>query len=239
MAHLEPASTAATAEAQSAVMIRVSNLKKSFQSGDELVEALRGVDLEIERGSCTFIVGPSGSGKSTLLYLLGALDEPSSGEISIEGQTVTAMSETDRDHFRRSRIGFVFQQFNLIPNLDAVGNVLLPFIPTGLNRTLRNKAVGLLEDVGLGHRLRHRPSRLSGGQQQRVAIARALVKDPAILLADEPTGNLDHKGADEIFEILRREQRVHGRTLVVVTHDRRFIREGDRVIEILDGKIVA
>ncbi len=220
-------------------MIAVSNLHKSFTSGEEQIEALRGVDLEIHRGECTFIVGPSGSGKSTLLYLMAALDRPTSGSITIDGHSLTDMSEGEQDAFRRARIGFVFQQFNLIPNLDAVGNVLLPFIPTGIDAGLEAKARLLLEKVGLGHRLKHRPARLSGGQQQRVAIARALVKDPVVLLADEPTGNLDSKGGDEIFHILRELQREQGLTLVVVTHDRRFIRDGDHVIEIQDGKIIA
>ncbi len=220
-------------------MIAVSNLHKSFVSGEERIEALRGVDLDIHRGECTFIVGPSGSGKSTLLYLMAALDRPTSGSITIDGHALTEMSEAEQDAFRRARIGFVFQQFNLIPNLDAVGNVLLPFIPTGIDAGLEAKARLLLEKVGLGHRLKHRPARLSGGQQQRVAIARALVKDPVVLLADEPTGNLDSKGGDEIFHILRELQREQGLTLVVVTHDRRFIRDGDHVIEIQDGKIIA
>lgn len=218
-------------------MIAASNLRKSFTSGEETVLALRGVDLEIHKGECAFIVGPSGSGKSTLLYLLAALDRPTSGSIAIDGRALTQMSEPEQDAFRRAKIGFVFQQFNLIPNLDAVGNVLLPFIPTGIDAELEARAKDLLKQVGLGHRLGHRPSRLSGGQQQRVAIARALVKEPVVLLADEPTGNLDRKGGDEIFEILREQQRARELTLVVVTHDRRFIKDGDRVIEIQDGEI--
>ncbi len=218
-------------------MIAVSNLRKTFLSGDEQVQALRGVDLEIEKGECTFIVGPSGSGKSTLLYLMAALDRPTSGSISIDGCELTEMKEVEQDAFRRAKIGFVFQQFNLIPNLDAVGNVLLPFIPTGIDEVLVARAKFLLQQVGLGHRMGHRPSRLSGGQQQRVAIARALVKEPVVLLADEPTGNLDRNGGDEIFEILREQQRSRGLTLVVVTHDRRFIQDRDHVIEIQDGKI--
>ena len=142
-----------------------------------------------------------------MLYLLGALDRPTSGTIAIDGDTITAMNEIEQDVFRREKIGFVFQQFNLIHNLSAVENVLLPFIPRGLTPTCHGKAEDILRQVGLGHRLRHKPSKLSGGQQQRVAIARALIKDPAVLLADEPTGNLDHKGGDEIFAaFLRRQQ---------------------------------
>lgn len=220
-------------------MIRVSEVRKSFQSGDEQIHALRGVSFEVSAGAFTFIVGPSGSGKSTLLYLLGALDNPTSGTIDIGGENLTAMNEVSQDSVRRQKLGFIFQQFNLIHNLTAVGNVLLPFIPQGRSDELRGKAEDLLRQVGLGQRLTHKPSKLSGGQQQRVAIARALIKDPLVLLADEPTGNLDRKGGDEIFDLLREQQEKRGCTLVVVTHDRRFIRPQDQVLEIQDGLIVA
>jgi putative ABC transport system ATP-binding protein len=218
-------------------MIRVSGVRKVFRTGEEEVEALRGVSLEIPDAASVFIVGPSGSGKTTLLHLLGALDAPTAGTIAVDGQELTAMGESELDEFRRRKIGFVFQQFHLIPNLSAVGNVLMPFIPTGIPAELRARAESLLRQVGLGHRLTHRPSRLSGGQQQRVAIARALIKDPAVLLADEPTGNLDRRSADEVFALLRSSQQGLGCTLIVVTHDRRFIRPSDRVIEIQDGRI--
>ena len=191
------------------------------------------------KGAFTFIVGPSGSGKSTLLYLLGALDTPSSGTIAIDDSALTSMNEVEQDVVRRQKLGFIFQQFNLIKNLTAVGNVLLPFIPLGHSDEMRTKAEDLLRQVGLGHRMSHKPSKLSGGQQQRVAIARALIKDPIVLLADEPTGNLDRKGGDEIFDLLREQQEKRGCTLVVVTHDRRFIRPHDHVLEIQDGLIVA
>jgi putative ABC transport system ATP-binding protein len=227
--------TLATAEAR---MIRVSDVRKSFRSGDEEIQALRGVSFAVPPGACSFFVGPSGSGKSTLLYLLAALDRPTSGTIMIDGETITAMNEVEQDVFRRQKIGFVFQQFNLIHNLSAVDNVLLPFIPRGLTPTCRGKAEDVLRQVGLGHRLKHKPTKLSGGQQQRVAIARALIKDPSVLLADEPTGNLDHKGGDEIFALLREQQEKRGCTLVVVTHDRRFIRPDDHVVEIEDGRIL-
>jgi putative ABC transport system ATP-binding protein len=218
-------------------MIRVSGLRKVFRTGDDDVEALRGVSLEVADASCVFIVGPSGSGKTTLLYLLGALDTPTSGTIAVDGQDLGALGEVELDDFRRRHIGFIFQQFHLIPNLTAVDNVLMPFIPTGTTPELRAKAESLLRRVGLGDRLKHRPSRLSGGQQQRVAIARALIKDPSVVLADEPTGNLDSKTGDEIFALLRDRQKELGCTLIVVTHDRRFIRPSDRVIEIQDGRI--
>jgi len=218
-------------------MIRVSDVRKTFRSGEEDVHALRGVSFEVPRAAFFFIVGPSGSGKSTLLYLLGALDNPTSGTITIDGQAVTSMNEVQQDLFRRQKLGFIFQQFNLIPNLTAVDNVLLPFIPIGVSPALRAKAEDLLRQVGLGDRLSHKPSKLSGGQQQRVAIARALIKDPVVLLADEPTGNLDRKGGDEIFALLHEQQEKRGCTLVVVTHDRRFIRPRDQVLEIQDGLI--
>ncbi len=220
-------------------MIRVTDLRKCYISGEEQVHALRGVSFEVPKGSFTFIVGPSGSGKSTLLYLLAALDSPTGGSIAIEENVLTSMNETQQDTVRRQKLGFIFQQFNLIHNLTAVGNVLLPFIPLGVSDDCRKKAEDLLRQVGLGQRLSHKPSKLSGGQQQRVAIARALVKDPILLLADEPTGNLDRKGGDEIFELLRQQQEKRGCTLVVVTHDRRFIRPHDQVLEIQDGLIVA
>jgi putative ABC transport system ATP-binding protein len=219
-------------------MIRVSDLRKSYQSGEEQVHALRGVSFEVPTGAFTFIVGPSGSGKSTLLYLLGALDTPTSGTIAIDDSVLTSMKEEEHDAVRRKQLGFIFQQFNLIRNLTAVGNVLLPFIPVGLSNEMRVKAEDLLKQVGLGQRMSHKPSKLSGGQQQRVAIARALIKDPLVLLADEPTGNLDSKGGDEIFDLLREQQEKRGCTLVVVTHDRRFIRPHDQVLEIQDGLIV-
>jgi putative ABC transport system ATP-binding protein len=218
-------------------MIRVSELCKTYGSGEETFDALRGESFEVERGACQFIVGPSGSGKSTLLYLLGALDRPTSGSISIDGAELTGMSELEQDAFRRRKIGFVFQQFNLIPNLTAAANVLLPFIPQGISSGLRARAEKLLKAVGLGHRLRARPAKLSGGEHQRVAVARSLIKDPAVLLADEPTGNLDHKNADAIFALLRQQQAARGCTLIVVTHDRRFIQPTDRVIEIQLGQL--
>ena len=218
-------------------LIEADNVHKSFRSGEEIIEALRGVTFHIPPGSCSFIVGPSGSGKSTLLYLLGALDRPSAGSIRVAGRDVTAMSEAEQDDFRRNQVGFVYQSYNLIQNLSALNNVLLPYIPLGVTPALRSKAADLLGQVGLGRRLKHRPQQLSGGQQQKVAIARALVKDPVLLLADEPTGNLDRAGGDEIVNLLRQRQREGNSTLVIVTHDRRFIRPGDIVLEIEDGTV--
>ena len=218
-------------------MIEAVDVRKTFHSGDEVVEAIRGVTFRVPAGSCTFIVGPSGSGKSTLLYLLGALDSPTSGTIRVSGQDITAMDESDRDDYRRNRVGFVYQSFNLIGNLSAINNVLLPYIPIGVTTELRSRAAGLLKDVGLGHRMNLRPRQMSGGEQQRVAIARALIKDPVVIYADEPTGNLDRAGGDRIIQLLRDRQREGNRTLIIVTHDRRFITGDDIVLEIEDGRL--
>jgi putative ABC transport system ATP-binding protein len=215
-------------------VIEAIDVHKTFIAGEQTVEALRGVTFRVPSGSCTFIVGPSGSGKSTLLYLIGALDRPTSGTIRVEDWDITAMSESEQDAYRRDRVGFVYQSFNLIGNLSAVGNVLLPYIPLGVTPELRAKAEELLRQVGMGDRLNHRPHQLSGGQQQRVAVARALIKAPVLILADEPTGNLDRAGGDEIIRLLRERRK----TLVIVTHDRRFITPDDIVLEIEDGRLV-
>jgi putative ABC transport system ATP-binding protein len=218
-------------------MIEVRNVKKSYPSGTRSVQALRGVTCRVERGRFAFIVGPSGSGKSTLLYLLGALDRPTSGEIIVDGRDLALMNEAAQNAYRRDQVGFIFQSFNLISNLTALENVLVPFLPRGLTRPLKRRAVDLLEQVGLADRLDHRPYQLSGGEQQRVAIARALVKAPLLILADEPTGELDSKTGDEIYTILRGLQETSQTTLVVVTHDRRFIIPDDLVLEIRDGQL--
>jgi putative ABC transport system ATP-binding protein len=220
-------------------MIEVRNVHKSYRSGSRRVEALRGVSCDVDRGRFAFIVGPSGSGKSTLLYLMGALDRPTSGEIIVEGQDLGRMSEAQQNAYRRDQIGFIFQAFNLISNLTAIQNVLIPFLPRGVTAEQRRRAVDLLTEVGLGDRIDHRPYQLSGGEQQRVAIARALVKQPLLILADEPTGELDSKSGDEIYTILRRLQESSGTTLVVVTHDRRFITPDDLVLEIQDGQLAS
>ena len=218
-------------------MIEVVQVEKSYRSGSRLVPALRGISCSIDRGRFAFIVGPSGSGKSTLLYLLGAIDRPSAGKIIVDGQDLVRMSEAAQNIYRRDQIGFIFQSFNLISNLTALENVLVPFLPRGVTPELRQRGVDLLTEVGLGERLDHRPYQLSGGEQQRVAIARALVKQPILVLADEPTGELDSKSGDEIYTILRRLQESSQTTLVVVTHDRRFIMPDDLVLEIQDGQL--
>ncbi|MDG3007330.1 ABC transporter ATP-binding protein [Paludisphaera mucosa] len=216
-------------------MIDVVDVWKSYKSGTRTVDALRGLTCHIEKGRFAFIVGPSGSGKSTLLYMLGAVDRPTRGEILVEGRNLIAMSEAEQNDYRREKVGFIFQSFNLISNLSAVDNVLIPFLPRGVTAEQRARAVDLLTRVGLGDRLDHHPYQLSGGEQQRVAIARALVKQPLLVLADEPTGELDSKTGDEIYRILRALQESSDTTLVVVTHDRRFITPRDLVLEIQDG----
>ena len=219
-------------------MIEALDVRKTYKSGEQTVQALRGVTCSVPKGSFAFIVGPSGSGKSTLLYMLGALDHPTAGTIHVEGQELTAMTEADRNLYRRDKIGFVFQSFNLVGNLSALENVLIPYLPRGVTAEQRKRAEELLDQVGLGSRMSHRPYQLSGGEQQRVAIARALIKNPVLVLGDEPTGELDSKTGDEIYRILRRLQRENQVTMVVVTHDRRFITPDDLVLEIQDGLLV-
>ncbi len=216
-------------------MIEADDVTKSYRSGERRVEALRGVTCRIPKGRFAFIVGPSGSGKSTLLYLLGGLDRPTTGRIVVSGSDLTRLSEAEMNTYRRDRIGFIFQSFNLISNLTALENVTIPYLPRGLSPELKARAADLLRQVGLGDRIDHRPYQLSGGEQQRVAIARALIKDPDVVLADEPTGELDSRAGDEIYRILRRLQADRQTTLVVVTHDRRFITPDDLVLEIQDG----
>ncbi len=218
-------------------MIEVTDVHKSYRRGQQDVHALRGVSFRIESGQCAFIVGPSGSGKSTLLYLLGILDRPTSGTIAVDGSELTRLDELTANAYRRDKIGFIFQSFNLIANLSALDNVLVPFMPRGVTPDQRQRAVDLLGEVGLTDRMHHRPFQLSGGEQQRVAIARALVKDPVVILADEPTGELDSRTGDEIYRILRGMQTRRQTTLVVVTHDRRFITPNDVILEIQDGQL--
>ena len=216
-------------------MIRAHELTKSYFRGGRELPVLRGVSCEIPDGSFSVIVGPSGSGKSTLLYLLGALDEPTSGHVELDGRRLSAMSAADRDALRRDTVGFIFQSFNLLPNLTAVDNVLVPQLPKGVDAGDRERAASLLKDVGLGERLDHRPGQLSGGEQQRIAIVRALFRRPRYVLADEPTGELDSQRGGEIFDQLRGLQRETGATVVVVTHDERFLDSSDLVFEMADG----
>jgi len=220
-------------------MIRCSELTKVYTSKRIPVHALRGVSFEIEAGDYIVVHGPSGSGKSTLLNLIGLLDEPTSGQILLEGSDVARFSERKRARIRNRQLGFVFQRFNLIPHLNAWRNVALPGECGGVPRRLRReRASKLLERVGLADRADHLPSELSGGEEQRVAIARALFMSPPLLLADEPTGNLDSKTGRQIMELLTRLNRELGMTVVLVTHDPGIAAYAGRTINILDGRIV-
>jgi ABC-type antimicrobial peptide transport system, ATPase component len=219
-------------------MIEVKDLKKIYQIGDMEVRALDGVSLKINDGEMVSIMGPSGSGKSTLMAILGCLDIPTSGQYMIDGEEVEKMNEDQLAFIRAHKIGFVFQQFNLLPRTDALENVMLPLVYDGTNPKDRlERAKEALEIVGLGGRLHHHPNQLSGGQQQRVAIARALVNQPSILLADEPTGNLDSKTGAEIIAIFQKLHRERHQTVVYVTHDAFTARHTERIIHLADGQI--
>jgi putative ABC transport system ATP-binding protein len=217
-------------------MIEIEDLTKIYTLGDAEVRALNGVSLNIQDGEMTSIMGPSGSGKSTLMAILGCLDSPTSGAYRLDGLAVEKLSDNQLADVRSHKIGFVFQQFNLLPRTSALENVMLPLLYSrGNNKTARAKAA--LEKVGLAERMHHHPNQLSGGQQQRVAIARALVNDPAILLADEPTGALDTKTGDEIIGLFQTLHREIGQTVVFVTHDPFIARHTGRVIRLVDGKV--
>lgn len=219
--------------------IRIRGLVKHYQMGGQVVRALDGLDLDIDSHTFTVVMGPSGSGKSTLLYLLGGLDHSTSGEISVDGQRLDQMDENALALFRRRTMGFVFQSFNLISSMTALDNVAFPMQFAGVTAAKRaQQAKKLLEQVGLGNRSDHRPTELSGGQQQRVAIARALVNDPRLILADEPTGNLDTTSGAAIMQVLS-DLHNAGRTVLVVTHDPRMIRFATHKIFLLDGRIVS
>lgn len=214
-------------------------LKKQYNLGNITVDALAGVDLVVEKGEFVALMGPSGSGKSTLLHLLGGLDKPSDGEVTLAGQRLSLLDDNQVTLVRRRNVGFVFQFFNLLPILTAEENVALPLTIDGKDfRKYQDRIDQLLELVGLTERRRHRPDQLSGGEQQRVSIARALITEPAIVLADEPTGNLDSKTGASIMELLRRSCDELGQTIVVVTHDPRAATYADRVVFLQDGRIV-
>jgi putative ABC transport system ATP-binding protein len=218
--------------------IRTVDLTRTFEVGETTVEALRSINLEVGPGQFVALVGPSGSGKSTLLNLVGGLDCPTSGELWVGGVELSASKEKALTEHRRQRVGFVFQSFNLLPRLTAVENVALPLIFVGTaERERLERARQLLDQVGLSDRLEHRPTQLSGGEQQRVAIARALVNHPAIILADEPTGNIDTVTGADIMALLRRLNREQGVTLLLVTHDPEAASFADRVIQLRDGQI--
>ena len=220
-------------------IIRIKELKREFTVGSELVRALKGVDVSINKNEYVAMMGPSGSGKSTLMNLLGCLDTPTSGAYNLNGTDVSSLEDNDLARIRNKEIGFIFQTFNLLPRLTALENVALPLVYAGYSKEQRNeKAAEVLAKVGLADRMDHKPNQLSGGQRQRVAVARALVNDPSIILADEPTGNLDSKTS---LDIMRLFQEIHqmGNTLIVVTHEEEVAFHAHRILRLRDGLVEA
>ncbi|MBU1148204.1 MAG: ABC transporter ATP-binding protein [Candidatus Omnitrophica bacterium] len=217
-------------------MLRAEGINKIYKNGKKGLRVLQDVDLEIKKGEALAIVGPSGAGKSTLLHILGGIDRPSSGKVVFENQDLYALRDNKRAEIRNKKIGFVFQFYHLLPEFTALENVLMPMLLKG--QGTRDKGQGLLRELGLGERSRHRPSELSGGEQQRVAIGRALINDPDILLCDEPTGNLDSKMGKEILDILLGLNKKNRATIVIVTHDKEIAKRTNRVVEIRDGRIL-
>lgn len=220
-------------------LLEVKNLYKSYGAGDAKVEVLKGIDLTVESGDTIALVGPSGAGKSTLLHIMGTIDRPSSGEVLFDKEPIFSLADQPLAAFRNRSIGFVFQFHHLLPEFSALENVMMPLLIGGEKRAKAEPvAKGLLADVGLSHRVTHRPGELSGGEQQRVAIARALVRSPRLLLADEPTGNLDMKTSEEVHALLYSIQRSTGISLVIVTHNEHLAAGMARTIRMVDGKVV-
>lgn len=220
-------------------VVRAVEVKKIYYLGKVEVPALRGINLKIERGEFVSIMGPSGCGKSTLMHIIGCLDRPSSGQVSLDEVDVNKLNDNELAEIRNKKVGFVFQAYNLLPRLSAVGNVELPLIYSGVGvEERRKKAVELLEIVGLKGRVHHRPSELSGGESQRIAIARALANDPSIILADEPTGNLDSKTGEEIVHLFAKLNKM-GVTIIIVTHDPEVASHSKRIVKLKDGLVIS
>ncbi len=218
------------------MLLQVRSLEKSYTRGEETVNALKGVSLDISDGQFVSIMGPSGSGKSTLLHLMGGLDRPSKGQVILRGESIDQLSDTELSLFRRQKLGFIFQFFNLLPTLSAIENVSLPrLLGNESIKKIEPRARELLTLMGLEHRMNHKPDQLSGGEMQRVAIARALISDPLLILADEPTGNLDSKTGESILSLLREMTQKTGKTIVMVTHDPKAASYGNRLIRMRDG----
>jgi putative ABC transport system ATP-binding protein len=221
------------------MLISLENLTRVYRMGEQSVQALAGINLEIDAGDFVAISGPSGSGKSTLLHIIGGLDSPTSGKVMVEGRNLSRASGSELAAYRNRRIGFVFQSFHLHPTYNSLENVALPLIFAGIESAKRKKlAQKALEDVGLARRIHHRPNELSGGEKQRVCIARALVTSPSIILADEPTGNLDTQTGNNIVKILSDLNRQRGITLIIITHNLDIARHADRIIFMADGRII-
>lgn len=219
-------------------VIEAESLTKVYQMGEIEVHALRGLSMKVADGEVVALMGPSGSGKSTLMNIIGCLDRPTAGEYVLDGERVSQLNDDQLAAIRNRKVGFVFQTFNLLPRSSALSNVELPMRYAGMLRDRRERALAALQAVGLADRVNHRPSELSGGQQQRVAIARSLVNEPAIILADEPTGNLDSKSGEEVMDILLNLNKKRGTTLIIVTHDPEIAGFAERIIQIRDGVVV-
>ena len=228
----EPGTTVGLRDA----VVQARGVERDYGQGDALVRALAGVDLDLQRGAYTAIMGPSGSGKSTLMHILAGLDRPTAGNVWIDGREITTLKERALTQLRRDRIGFIFQTFNLLPTLTAAENITLPLTIAG-RKADDGWVDKLVDTVGLGDRLEHKPSELSGGQQQRVAVARALASRPAVLFADEPTGNLDSRTGEEVLQLLRHSREELGQTIVMVTHDAHAATYADRIVFLKDGAI--
>jgi len=219
-------------------LIQLSEVSKTYRMGEFKVRALQDANLEVDAGESIVIFGPSGSGKSTMMHLIGCLDTPTKGKVLLDNKNISRLSESSLASLRGKKIGFVFQTFNLIPNLTAVENVALPIeLQDGDSYFAKKRAIEVLKQVDLGHRLKHYPSQMSGGERQRVAIARALANDPEVILADEPTGNLDSKTGKMIMSLLLNLSRKKGKTVIIVTHDKSLKNFGKKVVQLMDGKI--